>query len=89
MRAAFSFGALPMNAFLGLFIALSLSALSACNREEQIEGPTVAESRLLDDTETMLDNLATNEKRPANAEAPTGPKHRGDEPAEGSETGTH
>ena len=78
-----------MNALLGLLLALSLSALSACNREEQIEGPTVTESRLLDDTEAMLDNLATNEERPANAEAPTGPKHRGVEPAEGSETGAN
>ena len=60
-----------------LFLALLL--LAACNREERPEAPTPAESERLDDAEAMLNDLAANEEGPANAEAPTGPKHRADE----------
>ena len=42
--------------------------LSACNREEQPQAPTQAESDRLNDAESMLNGLA-NEKGPE-AEAP-------------------
>ena len=60
-------------------IHLALLLLAACNREEKPEAPTPAEAERLDDAEAMLNDLATNEEGPANAEAPTGPKHRADE----------
>jgi hypothetical protein len=56
--------------------------LASCNRAEKPEAPTAAESQRLDEAEAMLNELASNEAGPANAEAPTGPKHRADEPSE-------
>jgi hypothetical protein len=53
--------------------------LSGCDREEKPEAPTAVESARLDEAEAMLNELASNEAGPANAEAPTGPKHRADE----------
>ena len=60
-----------------LFAAVLL--LTACNREEKPQAPTPAEATRLDEAEDMLNELAANEAGPANAEAPTGPKHRADE----------
>jgi len=60
-------------------IALALTLLTSCNREEQPEAPTPAESARLDEAEAMLNEMAANEEGPANAEAPAGPKHRADE----------
>ncbi|MGH6706974.1 MAG: hypothetical protein ACREB1_09225 [Sphingomicrobium sp.] len=60
-------------------ILLALLLLTACNREEKPQAPTPAEAARLDEAEEMLNDLAANEAGPANAEAPTGPKHRADE----------
>jgi hypothetical protein len=53
--------------------------LSGCERQEKPEAPTAAEAQRLEEASAMLNDLASNEAGPANAEAPAGPKHRADE----------
>jgi hypothetical protein len=64
-----------------LFLLAAL-LLTSCNRDEKPEPPTAAESARLDEAAAMLNDLASNEAGPANAEAPTGPKHRADQDGE-------
>ena len=63
-------------------LVLAPALLAGCDRAEKPQAPTAAESARLDEAENMLNGLAQNEEGPANAEAPTGPKHRADEPSE-------
>jgi hypothetical protein len=60
-------------------ILCALILLAGCDQEERPQAPTPAEAARLDEAEDMLNELAANEAGPANAEAPTGPKHRADE----------
>ena len=52
-------------------ILLPLLLLSACNREEQPQAPTAAESERLNDAEGMLNELANEEGAAAEATAPS------------------
>ena len=50
-------------------IFLAALMLAACNREEQPQAPTSAESERLDDAEEMLNQLANEESPPREPEA--------------------
>ena len=56
---------------------LILLALTACERAEKVEAPTRVEAERLDETETMLNELAASENRSEDRSSGQ-PKHRGD-----------
>jgi hypothetical protein len=53
------------------YLLLAALLLSSCNREEQPQGPTAAESRQLNDAEAMLNQLANEEGPEAEASSPS------------------
>ena len=69
------FGQSDTLARMRISILFAAVLLASCNREDKPEAPTPAESARLDEAEAMLNELASNEAGPANAEAPTGPSN--------------
>ena len=51
-------------------IALAILPLAACNREEQPQAPTAAESDQLNEADNMLDDLAKEEGAAPEGTAP-------------------
>jgi len=52
-------------------LLIGILSLTACDREEQPEAPTAAESERLDDAEDMLNDLANEEGAAPESTAPT------------------
>ena len=54
-----------------LMILIAAALLASCNRQEQPEAPTAAESERLDEAEAMLNELANEEGPEAEASSPS------------------
>ena len=57
---------MDMRLYIFLFLVL---ALAACDHAERPESPTAVEAERLNEAESMLDNMATNEEGPEAAAA--------------------
>ena len=53
---------MDMRLYIFLFL---LFLLAGCDRSEQVEAPTAAETERLNEADAMLDNMAANEEGPA------------------------